>query len=110
MGLLSQGSPLNWEETKKHADHVRKHGILQFLNIYNKVKERQKDVLKWGDEVRLLSILKKCTIFCENTWLRFLEKAFSDALDQIWMLHVSRCTLCVMNIVSFMHAHFLKSL
>ncbi|KAI4896330.1 hypothetical protein NFI96_015778 [Prochilodus magdalenae] len=50
MGLLSQGSPLNWAETKKYADHVRKHGILQFLNIYNKVKDRQKDVLKWGDE------------------------------------------------------------
>lgn len=51
MGLLTQGSPLNWEETKKYADHIRKHGIIQFLNIYNKVKERQKDVLKWGDEV-----------------------------------------------------------
>uniref|UniRef100_A0A672LWU5 Glutamate--cysteine ligase n=1 Tax=Sinocyclocheilus grahami TaxID=75366 RepID=A0A672LWU5_SINGR len=56
MGLLSQGSPLNWEETKKHADHVRKHGILQFLNIYNKVKERQKDVLKWGDEVEYMLV------------------------------------------------------
>lgn len=51
MGLLSQGSPLNWEETKKYADHIRKHGVIQFLNIYNKLKERQKDVLKWGDEV-----------------------------------------------------------
>ncbi|XP_077093762.1 glutamate--cysteine ligase catalytic subunit-like [Siphateles boraxobius] len=56
MGLLSQGSPLNWEETKKHADHVRKHGILQFLHIYNKVKERQKDVLKWGDEVEYMLV------------------------------------------------------
>uniref|UniRef100_A0A671YPW3 Glutamate--cysteine ligase n=1 Tax=Sparus aurata TaxID=8175 RepID=A0A671YPW3_SPAAU len=54
MGLLSQGSPLKWEETKKYADHVRKHGIIQFLNIYNKVKERQKDVLKWGDEVEYM--------------------------------------------------------
>lgn len=52
MGLLSQGSPLNWDESKKYADHVRKHGIIQFLNIYNKVKDRQRDVLKWGDEVR----------------------------------------------------------
>lgn len=77
MGLLSQGSPLNWEETKKHADHVRKHGILQFLNIYNKVKDRQKDVLKWGDEVRLRSI------FWGNTWSRSVMR---------WMLHVSRCT------------------
>uniref|UniRef100_A0A671L078 Glutamate--cysteine ligase n=1 Tax=Sinocyclocheilus anshuiensis TaxID=1608454 RepID=A0A671L078_9TELE len=56
MGLLSQGSPLNWEETKKHADHVREHGILQFLNIYNKVKDRQKDVLKWGDEVEYMLV------------------------------------------------------
>ncbi|CAL9687977.1 unnamed protein product [Knipowitschia caucasica] len=54
MGLLSQGSPLNWEETKKYADHIRKHGIIQFLNIYNKVKDRQKDVLKWGDEVEYM--------------------------------------------------------
>lgn len=52
MGLLSQGSPLNWEEARKYADHIRKHGIIQFLHIYHKVKERQKDVLKWGDEVR----------------------------------------------------------
>ncbi|XP_067840093.1 glutamate--cysteine ligase catalytic subunit isoform X2 [Heptranchias perlo] len=54
MGLLSEGSPLNWEETKRYADHVRKHGIIQFLNIYNKVKDRQKDVLKWGDEVEYM--------------------------------------------------------
>ncbi|TRY96963.1 hypothetical protein DNTS_033570 [Danionella cerebrum] len=56
MGLLSQGSPLTWEETRKYADHVRKHGILQFLNIYNKVKDRQKDVLKWGDEVEYMLV------------------------------------------------------
>ncbi|XP_056148402.1 glutamate--cysteine ligase catalytic subunit isoform X2 [Lampris incognitus] len=56
MGLLSHGSPLGWEETKKYADHVRKHGILQFLNIYNKVKDRQKDVLKWGDEVEYMLV------------------------------------------------------
>uniref|UniRef100_A0A3P8VTN5 Glutamate--cysteine ligase n=1 Tax=Cynoglossus semilaevis TaxID=244447 RepID=A0A3P8VTN5_CYNSE len=54
MGLLSLGSPLNWEESKKYADHIRKHGIIQFLNIYNKLKDRQKDVLKWGDEVEYM--------------------------------------------------------
>ncbi|KAK3746668.1 hypothetical protein QZH41_010504, partial [Actinostola sp. cb2023] len=51
MGLLSLGSPLSWPETKKYADHVRKHGITQFLHIYNALKSRQNDVLKWGDEV-----------------------------------------------------------
>lgn len=51
MGLLSEGEPLNWEETKKLADHVRKHGIKQFITQYKKLKERKKDVLYWGDEV-----------------------------------------------------------
>lgn len=51
MGLLSRGSPMSWEETKRYADHVRRHGILQFLHIYHAVKDRHKDVLKWGDEV-----------------------------------------------------------
>ncbi len=52
MGLLSEGSPLSWEETKKWADHVRKHGIIQFINQYKRLKDRSKDVLRWGDEVR----------------------------------------------------------
>lgn len=51
MGLLSEGSPLSWSETKELADHVRKHGITQFINLYNLLKDRQGDVLKWGDEV-----------------------------------------------------------
>ncbi|XP_065256887.1 glutamate--cysteine ligase catalytic subunit isoform X2 [Emys orbicularis] len=56
MGLLSQGSPLSWEETQRHAEHVRRHGILQFLHIYHAVAERQKDVLKWGDEVEYILV------------------------------------------------------
>ncbi|XP_074751862.1 glutamate--cysteine ligase catalytic subunit isoform X2 [Athene noctua] len=56
MGLLSQGSPLSWEETRRHAEHVRKHGILQFLHIYRAVRDRHKDVLKWGDEVEYMLV------------------------------------------------------
>lgn len=51
MGLLSEGSPLSWPETRKLADHVHEHGISQFINLYNLLKDRQGDVLKWGDEV-----------------------------------------------------------
>uniref|UniRef100_A0A0B7A460 Glutamate--cysteine ligase n=1 Tax=Arion vulgaris TaxID=1028688 RepID=A0A0B7A460_9EUPU len=51
MGLLSQGTALSWSETKKYADHVRKHGIAQFLAQYHKLQSRKKDVLYWGDEV-----------------------------------------------------------
>ena len=51
MGLLSVGTPLSWGEAKKFADHVRTHGITQFLNTWERLKGRQGDELFWGDEV-----------------------------------------------------------
>lgn len=56
MGLLTEGTPLTWEETKKLASHVREHGINQFINIYKKLKERKGDVLKWGDEIEFIIV------------------------------------------------------
>uniref|UniRef100_A0A1A9W258 Glutamate--cysteine ligase n=1 Tax=Glossina brevipalpis TaxID=37001 RepID=A0A1A9W258_9MUSC len=56
MGLLSEGSPLSWEETKALAQHVREHGIQQFINLYHRLKDRQDDVLKWGDEVEYIIV------------------------------------------------------
>lgn len=55
MGLLTEGSPLSWEETKKYSKHVREHGIKQFIHLYRRLKDRQDDVLKWGDEVMKIS-------------------------------------------------------
>ncbi len=52
MGLLTLGHPLDWEETKKYTQFIREHGIEQFIHIYNKLKDRRNDCLKWGDEVR----------------------------------------------------------
>lgn len=66
MGLLSEGSPLSWAETKKLADHVRKHGIIQFINLYNLLKDRQGDVLKWGDEVLLNDLFQ---LVCNQIFL-----------------------------------------
>lgn len=56
MGLLSEGSPLSWDETKSLAEHVRQHGIEQFINLYLKLQERTGDVLKWGDEVEYIIV------------------------------------------------------
>ncbi|XP_013104793.2 glutamate--cysteine ligase [Stomoxys calcitrans] len=56
MGLLSEGSPLSWNETKALAQHVREHGIQQFINLYHQLKDRQGDVLKWGDEVEYVIV------------------------------------------------------
>lgn len=56
MGLLSLGTPLHWNDAKKYADHVRTHGINQFLAIYNKRKDQQKQNLLWGEEVLFIYI------------------------------------------------------
>ncbi|XP_045454710.1 glutamate--cysteine ligase isoform X2 [Melitaea cinxia] len=56
MGLLTEGSPLSWEETKALAEHVRHHGIEQFINLYSKLRDRTGDVLKWGDEVEYIIV------------------------------------------------------
>uniref|UniRef100_A0A2P2HZV7 Glutamate--cysteine ligase n=1 Tax=Hirondellea gigas TaxID=1518452 RepID=A0A2P2HZV7_9CRUS len=56
MGLLTEGTPLSWPETKKYADHVRKHGVSQFINHYQQFKDRNVDCLKWGDEIEYIIV------------------------------------------------------
>ncbi|KAG0264191.1 hypothetical protein DFQ27_001375 [Actinomortierella ambigua] len=56
MGLLSLGTPMPWEEAKKYADHVRKHGIIQFLHLWEARKNDQKDTLLWGDEIEYVVV------------------------------------------------------
>ena len=56
MGLLSLGTPLHWEEARKHADHVREHGITQFLNTWKRLKNRSGDELLWGDEIEYMIV------------------------------------------------------
>ncbi|KAI0759820.1 glutamate-cysteine ligase catalytic subunit [Trametes elegans] len=54
MGLLSLGTPLAWDEAKHYADHVRTHGITQFLQIWDRLKDRGGDELLWGDEIEYM--------------------------------------------------------
>jgi glutamate--cysteine ligase catalytic subunit len=57
MGLLSLGTPLDWDDAKDHLNHVKEQGILQFLNIWNKVKTRVRDELIWGDEIEYMLVV-----------------------------------------------------
>lgn len=52
MGLLSLGTPMKWSEAKQYADEVRLRGIRQFISAYERLKDRERDALLWGDEVR----------------------------------------------------------
>lgn len=51
MGLLSEGSPLSWVETKALADHVRRHGIKQFIAQWPQMVNINRPKMKWGDEI-----------------------------------------------------------
>lgn len=50
------GTPLDWPSTSKLADHVRKHGIEQLINIWKNTKDKERDVLLWGDEIEYLVV------------------------------------------------------
>ncbi|RDX47958.1 glutamate-cysteine ligase catalytic subunit [Lentinus brumalis] len=57
MGLLFLGTPLAWDEARQYADHVRTHGITQFLHIWDRLKDRCGDELLWGDEIEYMVAL-----------------------------------------------------
>ncbi|CAK8697360.1 unnamed protein product [Clavelina lepadiformis] len=57
MGFLEfSGDPMDWNEIKPHVKYVKEHGIIQFLNNYQRHLERPKDILKWGDELEYMVI------------------------------------------------------
>ncbi|CAG2106922.1 unnamed protein product [Medioppia subpectinata] len=51
MGLLPAGEQLNFQDSQRHAEHIRRQGIKQFINIYNRNKDRIDRCFKWGDEM-----------------------------------------------------------
>jgi glutamate--cysteine ligase catalytic subunit len=53
MGFLTDGKTLDWPQAQKHLTYIKEHGIIQFLNIYKKFKDRQDNLLLWGDEVTI---------------------------------------------------------
>jgi glutamate--cysteine ligase catalytic subunit len=86
MGLLSLGTPLEWEDVKPHINHVKKHGINQFLNIWKKVKTRRMDHLLWGEEVEycvvdLSSNKARLSLRAEET-LDKLQQLEQDAINR----------------------------
>lgn len=56
MGLLSQGTPLDWTESRLLNEHVRKNGIEQLLSIFAQHQSRKQDPFLWGDEVEYMLV------------------------------------------------------
>lgn len=53
---------MEWDEAKKFSDYVRLNGVEQFINSYERLKDRDLDELKWGDEVTR-AYIKQCSNF-----------------------------------------------
>lgn len=51
MGLLSAGTPLEWDESIAYQKIVRKRGVSEFLKTYNRFKNEKNYPFKWGDEL-----------------------------------------------------------
>lgn len=54
MGFLEVGNPLEWQDSDDYhsvLNYVSEHGIKQFLEVWNLVKDRKGDELRWGDEL-----------------------------------------------------------
>jgi glutamate--cysteine ligase catalytic subunit len=43
MGYLAFGTPLSWTESLPYIEHIKEHGLIQFVNLYNRLKERSND-------------------------------------------------------------------
>lgn len=56
MGLLSLGTPLAWSDARELSEHVRVHGIEQFLSIWRRMRDRQGDAPLWGDELEYMVV------------------------------------------------------
>mmetsp|Transcript_14502 Transcript_14502/g.38788 ORF Transcript_14502/g.38788 Transcript_14502/m.38788 type:complete len:728 (+) Transcript_14502:137-2320(+) len=58
MGLLTEGKPLDWPQTEPYREKIKRDGVTQFLMIYEATKGRTGDVLKWGDEVEYMIVVR----------------------------------------------------
>ena len=93
MGLLSVGTRLTWPQTKEQSELIRQKGIKQFINLYNKLRDRNSDCLKWGDEVEFTLVKfdhksKKCQLLLKaNELLPTLngpEERHENNLSSLW--------------------------
>lgn len=80
MGVLPDGIPLSWQETKALSKHVQQHGVQQFINLYKKSKDRKGDPFKWGDEFEYIIVKfddekKEAKVACKSQeLLKILNK------------------------------------
>lgn len=85
MGLLSTGTPMPFRQVAEHANDVRRHGIIQFLALYQRHKDKQNDSLRFGDEVEYMIVAfdhEKHTVRLSLCGPEVLDKLQSEEEEQ----------------------------
>ncbi|KAL3120274.1 hypothetical protein niasHT_010053 [Heterodera trifolii] len=49
---MTLGTPLSWPRIVEHLQYIKAHGIDQFIALYHRVRGRERDQLRWGDEIK----------------------------------------------------------
>ncbi|RDD36149.1 Glutamate--cysteine ligase catalytic subunit [Trichoplax sp. H2] len=70
MGILTNGTPLTWDEIKEYITLIKSQGIRQFISLYHRLSNRPNDILKWGDELEYMVVKfdhenKTARLYCE---------------------------------------------
>ena len=48
---LAERTTLEWPKARPWLKYVRRHGVLQFISLYNQRKNDTAEELQWGDEI-----------------------------------------------------------
>ncbi len=72
MGLLTDGTPLSWDDIVAVREVFRSYALVQLVRIFEKSKDRQGDCFLWGDEV----IEKKTLFSCSFIYFLYFKLEF----------------------------------
>uniref|UniRef100_A0A7S3GJD9 Glutamate--cysteine ligase n=1 Tax=Palpitomonas bilix TaxID=652834 RepID=A0A7S3GJD9_9EUKA len=78
MGLLVQGTPLAWSDSRQYVEHVKQHGVSQLLHVIDQTGGRLKSCLKAGDETEYTLVF-----FDEKEKKAYLSLSAPDILDTL---------------------------
>ncbi|KDQ08172.1 hypothetical protein BOTBODRAFT_118965 [Botryobasidium botryosum FD-172 SS1] len=106
MGLLTEGSFLSWDQAEKYANHIRKHGITQFLNVWDRQKGRR-DPFLWGDEIEYMVISYDHE--GKNARLALRQSEILDAFHQLVQDTCANKAMALPNFVPETSAYMIES-
>ena len=68
MGLMTEGTPMTWQEIVAVRDLFLSHALAQLIRVYEKCKDRKGDCFMWGDEVGSIILVAHSLSASTSSW------------------------------------------